>query len=477
MANKYIIHGATYCGDGTASNEAASAGAAGAWNNIDVFEGTAPAYGTLAAGDMVYIRSLDSANAAITRTLTATVTLGNAAGAATNRITWIIDGGTIWPGVNGVITYNCPSTYMVAGRAHNNYIAENKWGLKIVEQNPSPNYKGYLGVGGQNLKNVFLDFSAAVAGAGSFLTQFGDVGSSNNHLDGLKIRMGVSQYYPIRSSGYISVYVTDIEIELTVYSGVFAGGIFTMPSPGGELVVIGGRVYGAGCTDQTTLLYSNAASSSARIYGLLYPNVMKKLSQNYTNDRQTKIVIHGSDANAGTIMAEWWGIVNSRIDGYYPTLNAVLPTDSSVPWSWHIYAPNAVASGPHHYGVCNYVSSGKFYTETAAAKTITLEALLATTITGADKGTLWIDVQYIDDTTGLPVFLSTRVLAGGALDVSTAGWSATSYGAIFFDKKKFSLTTPSPIKKDTMIYVWLRGYVKSNTANDIMFVCPDFILS
>ena len=27
MANKYLIHGATYCGDGTASNEAASAAA------------------------------------------------------------------------------------------------------------------------------------------------------------------------------------------------------------------------------------------------------------------------------------------------------------------------------------------------------------------------------------------------------------------------------------------------------------------
>ena len=61
MANKYLIEGATYCGDGTASNEAASAGAAGAWNNINVLEGTAPAYGTLAAGDIVYIRSKTSA--------------------------------------------------------------------------------------------------------------------------------------------------------------------------------------------------------------------------------------------------------------------------------------------------------------------------------------------------------------------------------------------------------------------------------
>ena len=71
MANKYLIEGATYCGDGTASNEAASAGAAGAWNNINVLEGTAPAYGTLAAGDIVYIRSKTSAESIAAAVLTA----------------------------------------------------------------------------------------------------------------------------------------------------------------------------------------------------------------------------------------------------------------------------------------------------------------------------------------------------------------------------------------------------------------------
>ncbi len=39
MANKYIIHGATYNGDGTTSSEAASDGAAGAWNTLTYFEG------------------------------------------------------------------------------------------------------------------------------------------------------------------------------------------------------------------------------------------------------------------------------------------------------------------------------------------------------------------------------------------------------------------------------------------------------
>lgn len=69
MANKYIIHGATFNGDGTSSAEATSNGGVGAWNTITYFEGTAPAYGTLAAGDVVYIRSKDAGGSNITRTL------------------------------------------------------------------------------------------------------------------------------------------------------------------------------------------------------------------------------------------------------------------------------------------------------------------------------------------------------------------------------------------------------------------------
>ena len=43
MPNKYIIHGATYNGNGTSSAEATSNGGVGAWNNINVFEGPAVA--------------------------------------------------------------------------------------------------------------------------------------------------------------------------------------------------------------------------------------------------------------------------------------------------------------------------------------------------------------------------------------------------------------------------------------------------
>ena len=43
MADKYIIEGAAFNGDGTSSAEATVAGGVGAWNTITYFEGATPA--------------------------------------------------------------------------------------------------------------------------------------------------------------------------------------------------------------------------------------------------------------------------------------------------------------------------------------------------------------------------------------------------------------------------------------------------
>src|SRR5574337_453731 len=107
MAAKYFIFGATYNGDGTTSSEAASNGAAGAWNQASILTGTAPTYGSLSAGDTVLIRSKTGAGADldISNTLAGSITLGSSAGTAANPVTWILDDGTVWSGKNGTLTY------------------------------------------------------------------------------------------------------------------------------------------------------------------------------------------------------------------------------------------------------------------------------------------------------------------------------------------------------------------------------------
>ena len=105
MANKYIIHGAAFNGDGTSSAAATVNGGVGAWNTIAYFEGTAPAYGAIAAGDTVFIRALDASGAAITRVSAASKTLGLAAGTISAPVTWILDQGDVWSGITGSLTF------------------------------------------------------------------------------------------------------------------------------------------------------------------------------------------------------------------------------------------------------------------------------------------------------------------------------------------------------------------------------------
>ena len=142
MANKYIIHGATYCGDGTSSAVASSNGGVGSWNDINVFEGIAPAYGTApAAGDTVYIRSKTSAGADITRTLAAAISLGSAAATVNNPIYFILDQGIIWSGITGTLTYQAgTSSYSVTIRAYNIIDGTTQDALVIKNTATTPGY-------------------------------------------------------------------------------------------------------------------------------------------------------------------------------------------------------------------------------------------------------------------------------------------------------------------------------------------------
>ena len=164
------------------------------------------------------------------------------------------------------------------------------------------------------------------------------------------------------------------------------------------------------------------------------------------------------DNEEGAVLFAPWGSVDSRLDGYYPSLNAFLPDSNNTPWSWKLYplaASNALVFS---------VPIAKEFTEFADAKTITANLLLADTITAANKSTMWLSVTYIDNTTGLPVTISTETLNADALDSSTANWSATTYGTINLVKRQLSITTPTAIKQNTMIIASLCGTWKSASA-------------
>lgn len=464
MANKYIRHGETFCGDGTTSAAATSNGGVGAWNNINVFEGSAPAYGALAAGDTVYIRSKDNAGANITRTLSASVTIGSSSASAGSPVTWVLDNGSIWAGIDGTLTFNCASTFSVNLRAHNRYIASRQDALVIAEGNAAASYKQYKVATGVHIRNVLYDLSAATTGDGNYIS----FPAGSIQLEAVNIHVKSAKRPSAlftMSEGYSRVILISPSIELlnaTQTQPVF------MLNGGGEIFdVLGGSVSGAGATTGVSLVRASCSGSQVNIAGLQYPKTMSFCIADNQSSASWKACAIGIDGGVGSAIKDWWGEMDSRTDNYYPTLNATLPNSTNSPWSWKLYPSNTNLQRSFRVPV------GKFYTETAASKTVTAEILVADSFSGVDSETVRLDVSYIDDSTGLARFASSHDQAKTALATSTANWSATTYGSVNLLKRKLVVTTPTAVKKDTVMVAVISGSALSASGNDIMFIDPD----
>lgn len=468
VADKYIIHGAAFNGNGTTSSEAASAGANGAWNNINVFAGTAPGFGALAAGDRVFIRSKTSAGADITVTLAGNITVGNSAATLANWITWVLDGGTIWSGIDGTLTYECPSTYGVTFRDYNEVISENEDKLIVKEMNTAGNYKNLVYLSTHfSLTNVFFDASLNTNSVNSTFSPASQaVGTFNNcHWKWNRAYLGL-----INLGEMSNVELVNPKIEIL---NVFASdsAVFRLGNYGCRTTVYGGRIYGAGATTGCNVVHGNDTSAGITFIGTDIPKTMTfRLAGTSGNTSPLRLEALGLDNGLGGLIHENWGSADSRNDGYYPYLNAFLPNSVNTPWSWRIYAPNASMLMPFRLGI------SKLYTETSATKTVTANFLISNsygTNVVLSKNTVWIDVDYVDDATGAKKRVTSRVYSGGNLPSSTANWSSSTYGAILLNKYQLQVVTPTNIKKDTVVTVTVSGTAKSYSGLDYIFLCPD----
>lgn len=482
MADKYIIHGATYCGNGTASNEAASAGAAGAWNDINVLEGTAPAYGTApAAGHVVAIRSKTSAGADITRTLAADVNLGSANATADNPIAWILDNGSVWSGIDGTLTYTTSNTSYNPVIIANNIVKASTVGSLIFRSTATTSIGDATWLvqmmAGSSLIGSKFDYSshtnqapryAAVRGGDGVVIENPIIkaGALNSSGDDPTAAM----FSMLFTKGRLTIINPDIELTNPALGG--CGLFFVDNAYGSEVSVIGGRVYGAGAITGQPILSSVLAGllGGVRGYGFEFPRAMTVSARGGTWGKASNshsIEFNGCDDGVGGYIEQCWGWATSRTDNNPPTLSATLPDADSSPWAWRVYPAAASALYPMR------LTTTKLYVDSAASRTVSQEILVADTM-APNKKTLWITVEYIDNATGLPKHLSSRDFSGAALDTSTANWSATVWGMVALEKRKFEIETPTAIKPNTLITVSLCGIVKSTTANDIYFVDPDF---
>ena len=465
MANKYIIHGAMYCGDGTSSAEATSNGGVGAWNSRTFMEGVAPPYGALAAGDVVYIRSKDASGNNLALTLAGNIYIGSTVATAANWTTWILDNGDVWPGIDGTLTYNCPSTYRVETRSYNRFIARTQDALAFYQTNASASQVSTFIPGiFCECENILIDQSF---NTGGFSRLAGPSGNGIVTIKNLHYKVQRWSSWCIWGAEYSTLVLITPNIELLkVVSGV---PLFNIGDYGSRMEIIGGSVSGAGATTGCVLVSMSISSGGVDLVGFDCPKTMTDTLLKYpyqSTYSYARLAAVGLDKGAGAFLGERWGHVDSRDDGNYPTLDAFLPDSSGTPWSWRVYPREVTENAPARFPVNMY------YTGASAAKTLALEILIADTIT-ATKRNVWIDVHYIDDATGLSKYVSSKTDIDDALDTSTANWSATTYGPISLVKRKLSLTTPSAIRQDTMVHVVFRTTIKSASANDIFFVNPE----
>lgn len=472
MADKYVIEGATYCGDGTASNEAASAGAAGAWNSLfgtnGVLEGNAPLYGSVAAGDVIYIRSKTSGGVDITRTLSASVTLGNASATDAAWIRWVIDDGTLWSNANGTVQYDCPSTYIVTLRNYNSFEARTQDRFVIRETNASANNKYTLTLPlASNLSKTLVDLSYATASGGAQIACITNTSSHTFHEVHIK---SYNRYgFMLLSGDYGVVQLFNPDIELL--NAAETEPVFQIGQYGSRINLFGGRIRGPGAISGVKLCaFYTAGSAGLFALGTDIPRAMDLVST--YPPAQAKLEALGLDGGMGAVIVEKWGAASTRKDNNPPKLNAYLPDSASTKFSWWVFPDAATISKPMQ------LSFPALYTGADAAKVVTLNYLLATGWKTANAATLWVDLFYVD-TSGVTQMVSTRDYAAGALTSSDAVWSIDppTWGAVSFHKRKFAITTPTAIKQDTMVTAILRGTINSVNADDILFVCPDLILT
>jgi hypothetical protein len=116
----------------------------------------------------------------------------------------------------------------------------------------------------------------------------------------------------------------------------------------------------------------------------------------------------------------------------------------------------------------------KLYTADAAVLTLRLDLQVTNTYApDLDTQNTWIEVSYVDASTGETRFFSGKASTAGAALPAGAAWSADYYGPISFVSKKLEVTTPSSVKKDTVILVKLCTVAASSGASEMILACPD----
>ena len=474
MANKYIDVSATFNGDGTASNQAASAGAVGAWNNFVNCLKNTPGYGSIAAGDRIFVRTKNGTN--LTQVEASTITMATSATVAA-PVEWVFDDGTVWVSGDGIFTLSLSGVDLLFADWNHFYAGTGetrRFTLLNTHSGITQITGGQFGMA--VYQNILFDVSPT-SNTNTRLVYY------RNRVNGIRTKL---------VNPYFNLYSCNTEGFFPLLLGRDNGGFYIInptfnfngadrqlsifsPSPYGQTVtIIGGRILNA-VTGKHFVLRNAESLTYVNIFDLHgfdlgAASILTSLTP-LSDSRDNRRVTYTSRVNPFDFISynnngffEWWDYQN------YPTLNATLPNGR--PWSVRITPSGARAGWPYQYAM-----TSKLYTLAPATKTITCELLIENTYTPKNNE-FWVELTYVDNATGVTTGLSSFSL-GGEILTSSAAWSSVLFGdpAKTFNKYKIQITTPTSIKQYSQINMAVVVGRPSINQLDYMFVDPDMVLT
>lgn len=469
MANKYISHGNTYDGDGTASSAAASAGGVGAWNDLHAIWTAVPTYGSIANGDVIFIRtSISSVDISITISATWAML---ARGTADLPITWVADDGTHWAGETGTLKITSTEYNRLFYFAdYNNLIGkELNWEFYI---NPSTNTD----------MGIAIRFQVQNVSGIKIYTRTNTTNNqicfymNANYLRFVNCHFGIHQSegskYPFNQDDGGTLMFVGCEFDVTgarsdlvlVYANTYHGG---------ATYFYGGKVTGSVTGQNLVRHYSSSAATRVTMIGFDPGN----MAFYYTLAKSGRSI---GKINASLIPSEKYGFRFEEGFGQadwkegqsYPYIASTLPDGTN--WAIRILPHDTNTFRP-------YVSPNisQYQTGAAAVKTITVELLVCNDFGTIKKDQWYIDVSYIHDGEGrletTKEFLPTA--SASNVTTSTAPWNTTSYNGDTYSKFKLSLTTFETVEQYTNIIARVCCEDVKVDDNSFFFIDPEFVIS
>lgn len=476
MAIKYCDPSATYNGDGTASTGAASAGAAGAWNNFqNVLEGT-PTYGSVVAGDEIIFRTYNGGDITVNWTKNLVMT---AAGTAVSPIIFRFDDGTVWTNGGTLKLSSGTSNYTITSdkniiilSPYNHTTLTYGWKL---ENNSTSGGLTCFSMKGGRFQGV--EFSSTATQYKCVILQEHSQRLCFDHcFFNTSPESTIGIFY---DSGYDGC---TIALKNCVFNGKSYAciGYFRFIGSNNRVEIVGGKVINTVPNGYLIKEISAPGINTGTAYYIDGLDVglwgFSAVAQYGSGLLQTFAI---SKDYAKALMAIGDGVITWETGQNYPTLNAILP--DSTPWSWRCF-PNST-NGMNNPLVLSKLR--KYYTGTTGTKTITLELCIKDTSAGSGaydtlhQSAVWVEVGYTD-ANGHNSQMSPRI--SSALTTSSATWTPEVsgkpiYAANNYDKYRITVTTPTAILQNTWLDVQLFFALPSIYSDDYFFVDPDIVIS